>query len=66
MRNTQLVAFENDVEIIRDLIYKPNKETVYLSHPITGEGPDFFKKITKFLDSLSEYYVLYDPYLIKD
>ena len=66
MRNIQLVAFENGPELVRDLIYKPSKETVYLSHPITGEGPDFFKKITKFLDSLSEYYVLYDPYLIKD
>ncbi|MCW4050425.1 MAG: AAA family ATPase [Candidatus Bathyarchaeota archaeon] len=65
-RNTQLVAYENGPELLRDLIYKPSKETVYLSHPITGEGPDFFKKIDKFLDSLSEYYVLYDPYLIKD
>lgn len=65
-RNIQLVAYENDRQIIRDLIYKPSKETVYLSHPITGEGADFFKKITKFQDSLSEYYVIYDPYLIKD
>jgi len=65
-RNIQLVAFENGPELVRDLIYKPSKETVYLSHPITGEGADFFKKITSFLDSLSEYYVLYDPYLIKD
>lgn len=65
-RKIQLVAFENGPEIIRDLIYKPSKETVYLSHPITGEGQDFFTKITKFLDSLSEYYVLFDPYLIKD
>jgi adenylate kinase len=65
-RNIQMVAFENGPELVRDLIYKPNKETVYLSHPITGEGADFFKKITSFLDSLKEYYVLYDPYLIKD
>lgn len=65
-RNIQLVAFENGPELVKDLIYKPSKETVYLSHPITGEGADFFVKITKFLDSLSEYYVLYDPYLIKD
>ncbi len=65
-RNIQLVAYENDREIIRDLIYKPSKEAVYLSHPITGEGADFFKKITKFQDSLSEYYVIFDPYLIKD
>lgn len=65
-RKIQLVAFENGPELVRDLIYKPSKETVYLSHPITGEGADFFTKITKFLESLSEYYVLYDPYLIKD
>ena len=65
-RKIQLVAFENGPKVVRDLIYKPSKETVYLSHPITGEGADFFTKITKFLESLSEYYVLYDPYLIKD
>lgn len=65
-RKIQLVAFENDAKLVRDLIYKPSKETVYLSHPITGEEADFFKKITKFLESLDEYYVLYDPYLIKD
>jgi adenylate kinase len=65
-RKIQLVAFENDAKLVRDLIYKPSKETVYLSHPITGEGADFFTKITKFLESLDEYYVLYDPYLIKD
>jgi adenylate kinase len=65
-RRIQLVAFENEAELVRDIIYKPSKETVYLSHPITGEGQDFFSKITKFLDSLSEYYVLYDPFLIKD
>ena len=65
-RKIQLVAYENGPEVVRDLVYKPNKETVYLSHPITGEGPEFFKKITKFLDSLKEYYVIFDPYLIKD
>ena len=65
-RRIQLVAYENGPELVKDLIYKPSKETVYLSHPITGEGADFFKKITKFLESLSEYYVIYDPYLIKD
>ncbi|MFC1802525.1 AAA family ATPase [Thermoproteota archaeon] len=65
-RSIQLVAYENGRKLVRDLIYNPSKETVYLSHPITGEGGDFFKKITKFLDGLSEYYVLYDPYLIKD
>jgi len=65
-RKIQLVAYENGPRLVRDLIYKPGKETVYLSHPITGEGPEFFQKITKFLESLSEYYVIFDPYLIKD
>jgi adenylate kinase len=65
-RNIQLVAFENGPELVKDLIYKPSKETVYLSHPITGEGADFFKKITRFIESLREYYVIYDPYFIKD
>jgi hypothetical protein len=65
-RDIQLVAYENGPELLRDIIYSPSKEKVYLSHPITGEGPEFFKKITKFLESLSHYYVIHDPYLIKD
>jgi len=65
-REIQLVAYENGPGLLRDLVYKPSKEKVYLSHPITGEGPDFFRDVTKFLDSLDEYYVIYDPYLIKD
>jgi len=65
-KEIQLVAYESGPRLLRDLVYKPGKETVYLSHPITGEGPEFFRQITRFLDSLSEYYVIYDPYLIKD
>ena len=65
-RKIQLVAYENGAELVRDIIYKPSKETVYLSHPITGESPEFFRKTTKFLESLKEYYVIFDPYLIKD
>ena len=65
-REIQLVAYENGPELLRDLIYKPGKEKVYLSHPITGEGPEFFRDVNKFQDSLDEYYVIYDPYLIKD
>jgi len=65
-RRIHLVAYENGPKVVRDLVFKPSKETVYLSHPITGEGPEFFKEITKFLESLGEYYVLFDPYLIKD
>ena len=65
-REIQLVAYENGPDFLRDLVYNPSKEKVYLSHPITGEGPDFFKNVTKFIDSLSQYYIVYDPYLIKD
>ena len=65
-KEIQLVAFENGSDFLKDLIYNPAKEKVYLSHPITGEGPDFFTNVTKFLDTLSEYYIMYDPYLIKD
>jgi hypothetical protein len=65
-KEIQLVAYENGSDFLKDLIYNPSKEKVYLSHPITGEGPDFFKNVTKFLESLSEYYIMFDPYLIKD
>ncbi len=65
-REIQLVAFENGPDLLKDVIYNPSKEKVYLSHPITGEGPEFFKYITNYLQSLSHYYVIYDPYLIKD
>jgi adenylate kinase len=65
-KEVQLVAYENGPNFLRDMIYNPDKEKVYLSHPITGEGADFFRDVTKFLDSLSHYYVLFDPYLIKD
>jgi hypothetical protein len=65
-KDIQLVAFENGPDFLRDLIYNPTKEKVYLSHPITGEGPDFFKNVTKFIETLSDYYILYDPILIKD
>lgn len=65
-REIQLVAFENGSELLKDIIYNPSKEKVYLSHPITGEGPSFFQKITNYLESLSHYYIIYDPYLVKD
>jgi hypothetical protein len=65
-KDIQLVAYENGPDFLRDLIYSTSKEKVYLSHPITGEGPDFFKNVTKFIETLSEYYILYDPILIKD
>jgi adenylate kinase len=65
-KEIQLVAFEHGPEIIKDLIFNRNKEKIYLSHPITGEGDDFFSKVDRFAYSLSEYYVVFDPYMIKD
>lgn len=65
-KEIQLVAYENGPDFLRDMIWNPQKEKVYLSHPITGEGPDFFKNVTRFLEALSHYYVMFDPYLIKD
>jgi adenylate kinase len=65
-KKVQLVAYENGPAFLRDLIFNPDKEKVYLSHPITGEGAEFFRDVTKFIESLGQYYVLFDPYLIKD
>jgi adenylate kinase len=65
-KEIQLVAFENGADFLRELVYHPSKEKIYLSHPITGEDKTFFKNVTNFLNSLSTYYIVYDPYLIKD
>jgi adenylate kinase len=65
-KEVQLVAYENGPELLKEIIFSVGKEKVYLSHPITGESPGFFKKITRFGDSLSEYYIVFDPYMIKD
>ena len=65
-KDTQLVALENGPEFLKNVIFSVGKEKVYLSHPITGEGPEFFENITKFGNSISEYYTVYDPYMIKD
>ena len=66
MREVQLVAYENGPEFLKDVIWSRGREKVYLSHPITGEGEDFFKNIYSFGESLSEYYIVFDPYMIKD
>ena len=65
-KKIQLVAFENGPDFLREIVFGRGKEKVYLSHPITGEGPEFFEKITKFGESISEYYIVFDPYMIKD
>jgi len=65
-KEVQLVAYENGPEFLKDVIWSRGREKVYLSHPITGEGPEFFKNIFKFGKNLQEYYVVFDPYMIKD
>ncbi len=65
-REVQLVAYSNKAAFLKDLILNTNKLKFYLSHPITGEGKDFFLKVTKFAENLSDYYIVYDPYLIRD
>jgi adenylate kinase len=65
-KEVQIVAYSNKADFLRDLILNPKKLKFYLSHPITGEEKDFFHKVTKFAESLSEYYIAYDPYLIRD
>ncbi|RLI10333.1 hypothetical protein DRO42_01595 [Candidatus Bathyarchaeota archaeon] len=66
IKEVQLVAFENGPEFLREIIFDRGKERVYLSHPITGEGEDFFKKVRRFASSISDHYVVFDPYMIKD
>jgi adenylate kinase len=65
-KEVQLVAYANGSDFLKEIILKPKKLKFYLSHPITGEGKSFFKKVTDFSDSLSEYYTIFDPYLIRD
>jgi adenylate kinase len=65
-KEIQLVAYENGPDFLREIVFDRGKDKAYLSHPITGEDEEFFRKIIRFADSLSEYYVIFDPYMIKD
>jgi adenylate kinase len=65
-KEVQIVAYENGPDFLRDIIFNPRKEKFYLSHPITGEDEDSFKKFTKFASALKDYYIVYDPSMIKD
>ena len=65
-REFYLVAREHDVDFLEDLIFNRHKKKVYLSHPITGEAGDFFKKVTQFASALQPNYTVFDPYMIKD
>jgi adenylate kinase len=65
-KNFYLVAKDHGIELLKDLIFNRQKKTIYLSHPITGEGEDFFKGVRNFATSLQQYYTIFDPYMIKD
>jgi adenylate kinase len=61
-----VVAKEHGIDLLEDLIYNGHKKKVYLSHPITGEGLDFFYEVRRFAAALQPYYTVFDPYMIKD
>jgi adenylate kinase len=65
-REVQLVAFENGPNFLKEVLWGIGKEKIYLSHPITGEGEGFFEDTFRFGQSLSDYYIVFDPYMIKD
>jgi len=65
-KEVQIIAYENGSDFLRDLIWNSRKEKVYLSHPISGEGSDFLKAVTRFGNALKEFYVVFDPSMIKD
>jgi adenylate kinase len=61
-----IAAKEHGADLLEDLIFNRQKKKVYLSHPITGEGLDFFKKVRRFAAALQPHYTVFDPYMIKD
>jgi len=65
-KEIQLVAYGNGEEFLKEIIFNRRKMKDYLSHPITGEGEDFFKKVQRFASTISDHYIVFDPYTIKD
>jgi adenylate kinase len=65
-KEVQLVAYGNGSAFLSEIILRKRKKKVYLSHPITGEGDDFFSNVRKFTSTISDYYVVFDPYMLKD
>ena len=65
-KEVQLVAYGNGSEFLGEIISKRRKKKVYLSHPITGEGEDFFRNVRRFASTISDYYIVFDPYMMKD
>ena len=66
IKEIQLVAYGNGEELLGEIIFKRRKKKVYLSHPITGEDEAFFRKVQRFASTISDHYVVFDPYTIKD
>jgi len=66
LKEFYLVAREHGVDFLQDLIFNRHKKKVYLSHPITGESGDFFKRVRNFASTLQTYYTVFDPSMIKD
>jgi len=65
-KEIQLVALENGPDFLKEIIFNRRKKKVYLSHPITGEDEAFFKNVQRFASTISEHYIVFDPYMIKD
>jgi len=65
-KEVQLVAHENGEGFLGEVIFDRRKEKVYLSHPITGEDEAFFERVRRFASAISDRYIVFDPYMIKD
>ena len=63
---TYLVAVEHDIDVVYDLIFNPEKQTAYLSYPITGVPPEIVAEERKLAKTLSSKFVVFDPLTIKD
>jgi len=65
-KEIQLVAYGNGEAFLGEVIFKRRKKKVYLSHPITGEDEAFFRNVQGFASQISDHYIVFDPYMIKD
>lgn len=61
-----LVPYDSGSDFLKEIIMDDKKKKIYLSHPITGEGIEFYNGIKKFVKKISDYYIVFDPYMIQD
>ena len=61
-----LVARNNDVDFLRELVFSRHKRKVYLSYPMTGETTEFFERKHSFVGRLQPYFLIFDPSMVKD